>query len=84
MFENLEFEDQTTLSPINDTGGAYSMVKKKSSRNMLCHCMILKSALILYEFTVSITARIEGFCKDMSPTCLSRILTLKTMISFLY
>ena len=45
MFENLEFEDQTTLSPINDTGGAYSMVKK-SSRNMLCHCMILKSALI--------------------------------------
>ena len=28
MFENLEFEDWTTLSPINDTGGACSMVKR--------------------------------------------------------
>lgn len=28
MFEKLGIEDWTTLSPINDTGGAYSMVKR--------------------------------------------------------
>ena len=28
MLKNLEFEDQATLSPINDTERAYSMVKK--------------------------------------------------------
>lgn len=46
MSKKLRFEDQTTLSPINDTRGANVMDMNKDFE-ILCHWCIFKSALIL-------------------------------------
>lgn len=46
----------------------------------LLYCMILKSALIPCWLPLLTTARVKWTAKDISPTCLSRILTLKRRV----
>lgn len=85
MFEKLGIEDQTTLSPINDTGGAYSMVKKEFPKYVVSlHDFKVCTNTCIYPVPrykdILIIECSSSDLQDISPTCLSRILTLKTMI----